>query len=49
MNDEKSLGYVQIVDLGNFANQHGKEPRTVRTKAHENSLNIIELNNDAAS
>ena len=43
MNDQKCLGYVQIVDLGNL--QKDKEPGH-RIKAHENSLNIIELNND---
>jgi len=49
MNDEKCLGYVQIVDLGNLANQQSKEGGThLRIRAHENSLNIIELNNDGS-
>lgn len=41
MNDQKCLGYVQIVDLGNIPKDGG-----LKIRAHENSLNIIELNND---
>ncbi len=41
MNNEKCLGYVQIVDLGNLQKDNG-----LKIRAHENSLNIIELNND---
>ena len=41
MNDQKCLGYVQIVDLGNLPKDNG-----LKIRAHENSLNIIELNND---
>lgn len=41
MNDQKCLGYVQIVDLGNLPKDTG-----LKIRAHENSLNIIELNND---
>lgn len=41
MNDQKCLGYVQIVDLGNLPKDTG-----LKVRAHENSLNIIELNND---
>lgn len=41
MNDQKCLGYVQIVDLGNIPKDGG-----LKVRAHENSLNIIELNND---
>lgn len=48
MNDEKCLGYVQIVDLGNLTSQQNKEAGSLRIRAHENSLNIIELNNDGS-
>ena len=41
MNNEKCLGFVQIVDLGNLQKDSG-----IKIRAHENSLNIIELNND---
>ena len=41
MNNEKCLGYVQIVDLGNL-----QKDNSIKIRAHENSLNIIELNND---
>lgn len=46
MSGEKCLGYVQIVDLANYENDHGRDKPPLKIKAHENSLNIIELNND---
>lgn len=44
MNDQKCLGYVQIVDLGNLPKD--AKDTSLKVRAHENSLNIIELNND---
>ena len=40
LSNEKYLGVVQVYDLGSLQN----EP--LKIKAHQNSLNIIELNND---
>ena len=46
MSGEKCLGYVQIVDLANYENDQGRDKTPLKIRAHENSLNIIELNND---
>lgn len=43
MNNEKCLGHVQIVDLNNIQKDH-----PLKVRAHESSLNIIELNNNGS-
>lgn len=43
LHNEKYLGYVQIIDLGNIVKDD-----ILKVKAHQNSLNIIELNNDGS-